>query len=274
MWSLKRAIISRVKHMSIGLFILVEALQAGVLRSAYAQHSPPSVVPAEEIVRQCMSAFEQGQIAERRGKLRLSREHLAVCLRAECPTAVRTECAPLFEEVSHRIPTVLPSCRDTSIRITSRGELRIDGQETAFLGTGIEVDPGSREFVVLGTHGRSTEKVSLSIVESKRTQIVEFPCADATPRQSLLMPGIFVGVSALAAASFAGFGIDGLHRRGNLSACRGHCDDELVSKVERSYLGANISLGVSILSLGIAAVLYFSGGAKAKPHAGGAGVHF
>jgi hypothetical protein len=210
---------------------------------------------SSEEVERCLKSFEQGQIAERRGKLRFARELLAECLRTECPGAVQNECAPLFKDVTQRIPTVLPACASTTKSIGSRGVLKIDGTAVEFSGRAIELDPGEHEFSVSGKRG--VESIKRAVVESKRAQAIDFTCADVEPKRSFLVPGILLGVSAVGAVSFAGFGIDGLTRRGNLNDCRGRCASEPVDIAERSFLIADISLGVSVLALGAAAFVWF-----------------
>jgi hypothetical protein len=66
-----------------------------------------------------------------------------------------------------------------------------------------------------------------------------------------------VGVAAL--ASFAFFGITGKHDESNLrSTCAPACADSDVSAIHTKYVVADVSLAVSVASLGVAAYLYFS----------------
>jgi hypothetical protein len=66
-----------------------------------------------------------------------------------------------------------------------------------------------------------------------------------------------LGVSALAAGSFAYFGLDGVARRNDLDGCKGHCDARLVDDAFYRFVAADISLGISALSLGLASFLWF-----------------
>src|SRR3954454_18209065 len=55
----------------------------------------------------CISAFDAGQSARRRGALRVAREELLSCSQQECPALVRADCADLLRRVEAAQPTIV-----------------------------------------------------------------------------------------------------------------------------------------------------------------------
>jgi hypothetical protein len=73
---------------------------------------------------------------------------------------------------------------------------------------------------------------------------------------------VAAGVGGVALASFAWFALSGISARSDLASCKGDCDASAVDAVHRKFIVADISLGISIVALGIAAYLLVT-----QPHA-------
>jgi hypothetical protein len=211
----------------------------------------------EAVLEQCLSAFGQGQISERRAKLKQARERLAVCLDAECPRAVREECGQLFQDVTKRIPTIVLDCKNATTSLTSRGALKLDGQPLLYDGRALELDPGEHVFELVGT---KPETFRATVLEGQRTQPIHFQCTDPAPPRPIVLPLALLSVSALGFAGFGFFGLSGMSKRSDLEACRGRCSDSDVDSAFHHFVAADISLGVGVLALGVASVIWFSSG--------------
>jgi hypothetical protein len=78
----------------------------------------------------------------------------------------------------------------------------------------------------------------------------------AAPRPSRVPVYVLGGVGVAAAASFAYFGISGLALRGQLASCRGSCSQSRVDQGNADWVGADVSLGVALGSLGLGTYLF------------------
>jgi hypothetical protein len=210
----------------------------------------------EAALEQCLTAFGQGQVFERRAKLKQARERLAACIDAECPAAVRGECGQLFQDVSKRIPTIVFDCKNATVSLTPRGALKLDGQAVTYDGKALEVDPGEHVFDLVGA---KPESFRATVLEGQRSQSIHFQCNEPPPPRAIALPLALLGVSALGFAGFGYFGVTGLSERSDLQACRGHCPDADVDSAYYRFLAADISLGVGILALGVASFVWFNG---------------
>ncbi len=142
-------------------------------------------------------------------------------------------------------------------------------------GRAIPVDPG--EHHLRFTHEGDAPIEQTAVVrerEKGRSVVVEFGAdkgEDKTPapapeRGRSILPYVFGGVGAIATGSFLYFGISGSSDAGNLrSTCAPRCSDSAVSDVRRKLLIADISLGVGVVSLGVAAALLLFGGHHDEP---------
>ncbi|MES1182463.1 MAG: hypothetical protein ABUL60_01540 [Myxococcales bacterium] len=208
------------------------------------------------------------------GELIAARSTLQSCARDECPEFIRTDCTAWFAEVQEEVPTLVFAARsqgrDVSDVQVALGErvlaARLDGQV-------VELDPGEYDFVFRATSQRSlTQHFVIARGERNRliqvelqpvaAAVAEEPAERAMARpRSLLVPGIFAGVSVLGVAGFAGLGAWGHSNENRLQAsCAPGCSDSRVSEVRTKYLLADVSLGVGVASLAVGAYLFFSGG--------------
>jgi hypothetical protein len=72
-----------------------------------------------------------------------------------------------------------------------------------------------------------------------------------------VLPAVFGGVAVLGLAGFAVFGTRGRSAESRLqTTCSPHCSEDQISSVRTQYAVADVSLGVGLASLGLAA--YFA----------------
>jgi hypothetical protein len=97
----------------------------------------------------CLDAVSKSQELRDKHKLVEAREQLRVCAAAQCPTAIRSDCANWLAEVEKALPTVVFAAKDASgadlstVKITMDGSVLTDHLE----GVALPVDPGEHTFM-------------------------------------------------------------------------------------------------------------------------------
>ena len=62
-------------------------------------------------------------------------------------------------------------------------------------------------------------------------------------------------MGVLGLSSFAYFGLSGNHKKSELAGCEPACSRSLRAPIQRDYVVADVSLGVSLISFGVSACL-------------------
>jgi hypothetical protein len=180
-----------------------------------------------------------------------------------CPQVIRDDCAKFGAEVEALLPTVVVVARSTSGQDLAGATVKIDGSAQALPvdGRAIFVDPGPHVFKVAtraGAEASVTAQIGTS--EKGRPVVIVTPPpapvasdAPSTTEGRKISPLVFVfgSVGLLAAGSFTYFAVDGNSREKTMDACAPACDPSDVNKMRRSYLVADVSLGVALASLGL-----------------------
>jgi hypothetical protein len=232
---------------------------------AFAQ--PAAAEPPDRAT--CHAAYEQGQRLRRGKKLLEARDKFVLCARDPCPAAFQGECARWLGEVSSELPTVVIEVRRRGA-VAPDSRVLLDGQP--FLdkidGVARPVDPGPHEFKAIAAGGATLVRRE-PVLEGVKAQRFVF---DVEPLESPPAPEkrgapspLVIGLGALggvALVSFGYFGVTGLSKRSDVDACDPFCSQALVDDTRRSLLIADISLGVAVVALGSAAVLYFTQSAR------------
>lgn len=235
-----------------------------------------------ETVLACVRAAEDAQSQRSAHRLRAAFKGLLVCAQSNCPTAVRNDCVFWLAEVEKLQPSVVVKAQDrhgaelTDVSVTVDGEPLVSRLD----GLAIPVDPGSRTFQFRHVGSKAVEKkVMIREGEKARTLSVAFdppapskpvPVSDSGNKSRAGVPAgavVFGGLGLVALGSFAYFGISGRSAAAELEDTCGRdksCTEAQVSPVRTKLLIADISLGVSLVSLGAAAYLFFSRGDAAK----------
>ncbi|GAC1585576.1 MAG: hypothetical protein NVS3B20_15080 [Polyangiales bacterium] len=231
----------------------------------------------------CVAASEAAQDLRARGKLRQARQQLLVCSRDACPAVVRKDCGQWLAAVQESLPSMVVGANDSEGRELEIASVEVDGSVLdVAVGTANNVDPGVHSIHVKAVDGRSAEqKVTIREGEKNRAVIVTFPKpqaaatttvaetsfrtavpagdTDGLPRHVGVGTYVFAGVGLLSLGSFAYFGLTGRGDAASLrSECAPHCAQSDVNKTRTKLLVADVSLGVGLVSLGLATYFYLS----------------
>jgi hypothetical protein len=237
---------------------------------------------------ECIAQHTQALDLRRESKLLAAKGALSACTRDEtCPGEVARECAALLEQLATDIPSVVFAALDargqdtTDVKVFVNDQLVLEqlGLEA------VEFDPGRYTLRFEGAGGAiKNETMILRWGERNRRILVDFrPPAVAQPGPALPLPSpppappstrrtspvaslVLGGVGLLGLGAFGYFAYDGkreqsdMTERGGCAVSAGGpgCSRDQVDHMRRSYLIADISLGVGVASLGAAAVVFFT----------------
>jgi hypothetical protein len=218
----------------------------------------------------CSDAYVRGQHLLRDRKLLDARELLILCARPPCSVAIQPECTGWLAEAERATPSVVLAVHDATGKDLVDVTAHIDGKLFAGLtGAAVEIDPGPHVLRVEAPGRRPVEQ-TIVVREGEKSRLLSVeleeaaaPAGGTRAAPSRLPAYILGGVGVIAAGTFAYFGVSGLVLRGQLASCRGHCAESSVNQGNSDWAGADVSLGVSLVSLGLGAYFY----ARGRPHA-------
>jgi hypothetical protein len=270
--------------------VLCLALAGGAglrVSPALAQGRSPSQLQMQLTDESCAAAYERAQEHRRLGRLIRAREQLLACSQTSCPGFVVNDCRKWFDEVDTALPTVAFAVRQggrdlEAVRVYRDGVLltsRLDGRA-------LPVDPGKHTFTI-DVPGAGRRTIEALIVEGKKNRLMEVELASAVTASSAgarpVTPGpaspevlaraqvatrpapsvatwSFAAVGAAGLAGFAGFGLAGWREERNMrDRCAPLCSSSEVNGVRRTYMLADVSLGLGLGSLAVAGYLYLRG---------------
>lgn len=215
--------------------------------------------------RACIEAHETGQIERDAGRLLSAQERFASCTSEACPAMIRRECVALGEAVAAMTPSVVLVAEDSEGRAFEGARATIDGQRTIPLldWRPLELDPGPHRFELLLPDGRSqTLTPTLRSTEKNRRIAANFrslpPPAPASHPNRNPLAYIFGGVGVVALGAWGVYALDGRNKQSELENCAPHCQTSDVHSMRKSYLIADLLLGVSLVSLGTGSYFFFS----------------
>ncbi len=225
---------------------------------------------------ECVKESELGTTARENGQLREARKHFVACAAETCTKALRVDCARWLEEVDASLPTVVFGAKDASgadvfdIHVYVDGE-PVEGQDQ---GKAVGLDPGPHTVRIVRTGAESIEqKILLRVGEKNRAVLATFPASGETsPKEQPKPPPppaegggistgaiIFGAVGVLALGSFGYFAVSGANEKSRLRGqCAPACTDEEIDTLRTSYIAADVSLAVGLVSLGIAAYFFLT----------------
>jgi len=234
-------------------------------------HTPAA---AEDERSVCATAAEEAQELRNAHKLRAAQQKLLVCAQSNCPIVVRSDCMQWLTDVDRAIPSVTvraigPANNELiDVRVWLDGVLLFDKLN----GLARPVDPGIH---ILRFEADGMQPVEQQVViregEDRRMLVAQFnalPLVPPNPNLSKstaddvakahrlpVLPFVLGGVGFVALGSFAYFGINGRSEASELGSGCGvtkTCSDAQIDHVRRKLQLADISLGVSLISFGIA----------------------
>ena len=232
---------------------------------------------------QCAASAEQAQQLRDEGKYRRAREQMLVCARDVCPGPIKSDCGKWLTELDRDAPTVVFGARDgrgndvLDVKVSMDGapiQERLDGKP-------VLVDSGEHVFRFDSKDGTSKEeRVLVRAAEKARPIIATFPSPIQTDtggsggtgsggsgsggstdgnREGSIVPSLVVGgLGVVALGSFAVFGIGGKNDVDDLQTCKPVCKEEDVDRARTKLIIADISLGVGVVALGVAAYMFFT----------------
>ena len=231
--------------------------------------APRSAVADEPSAAQCYDAHEAGQLQRKRGEIKSARVSFGTCGRNVCPSVVQRDCVAWAQELATQQPTVVVAVVRSDGSDVLGARVYIDGGSTAADGRAVELDPGQHSVRVERT-GEPTFERRFSVREGDRARRVAIILPGAPASRGLAKPPVLTyvlgGVALVSLASFGTFGALGKARENELTdTCVDRCSDSDVAGVRRSYLVADISLGVAIASAAAAVILWVVAPAKPAP---------
>jgi hypothetical protein len=213
-----------------------------------------------------------------------SRNELLVCAQSVCPAVISTDCVRWLAEVETALPSVVLKAIGPLDQDLINVSVWIDGVKVLDKLDGLArpLNPGAHRFRFEAEGMQPVEEqVLIHEGETRRLFAVKFKSAVAATmppgmvlesgtvgRAAPILPIVLAGVGAVALGSFAYFGISGREDASDLASSCGAtktCLQSQVDPVRNKLIVADASLGVSLVSLGIATYLFVTHyGAKPK----------
>lgn len=237
-----------------------------------ARAADPKDVKAAKIA--CVQASDKAQTLKSDGKLIDAREQLLACARESCPAPVRKDCTRRLGELEDALPTIVIGAKDAGGKDVIDVKVRIDGVVVLekLDGKAISVDPGAHTFEFEHAKLPSVkEQVLVQQGVKNRTLTITFPAPPAPPstepKASIpLGTWILGGVGVVALGGFAVLGLGARSRANELrTTCAPACASEDVDGLKRRMLLADVSLGVGVLALGGATLVWALSTRGAEP---------
>jgi hypothetical protein len=272
----------RLLASALTLFALLAAGRARAEEPAASPTSSTSSASSE----QCAAAYEQAQEQRKSGRLVEARATLRLCARDECPGFIHDDCLTWHGEVASELPTLVFSAtsggRDlVDVRVATSDRVlatRLEGQV-------IELDPGEYELTFSAT-GSEPRPLQLVVARGEKNRLVRVELTELTPPgpdvalappradRSLTVPALFAGVGLAGLGGFVALGAWGRSSESRLAdTCSPGCNADDVGSVRTKYVLADVSLGVGVAGLALAAYTFFSQSPRSSGRAGGVSLH-
>jgi hypothetical protein len=267
-------------------------LLASALTSPGARAQPPAGKTS------CFDAAEQAQLLRYHGDFVGARPGLIACASEGCPAAVRRDCADWLAQVDAATPSVAIHARDSRGRDVIGVRVLIDGALVAdkLGGTAIAANPGAHR-IRLETSSGATFEEQVLLTEGQKERLVDAtfsvelgtdgmpPSPGATGTEPPPGPGTETGGGSrmLLVGGFGVLGLVGLgvatyfevagqkeysDLKNGCGATRSCGSSDNDSSKQKLYVFAPVSLGVGVISLGVAAGLLLLGHHAPPPSAG------
>ena len=220
---------------------------------------------AADPLRACSTAHEQAQELRLKGQLLVATEVLRACVRESCPLEIRNECRALGAAIDRAQPSVVLRAVAADGSEARGARVEIDGDESGVSidGRAIALDPGRHRFrFVLADGQQRTLEAELREADKSRQVLADFrePAGAlglSEGSDSRVLAYVAGGVGVVALGLFSYFALSGNAQRDELRECEPNCTRSGVDTMRTRYLLADLSLGLSVLSLGTATYLFF-----------------
>lgn len=242
----------------------------------------PSLVRAEDKFAQCAADSEEAQSLRDKNRYRAARAKFRSCAQSSCPGVVRKDCTKWLAELEEVMPSIVVGAVDEKGTDLVDVELSMDGETLAARldGTPIAVDPGAHELRATAP-GREPVKMPIVVRVGDKTRQVRItipsggtkavdpeatpastpaPDAPAAGRVSHGPPLASIVLGSVGVAALASWGIFGLTAQSDFGAlkkeCGPSCPDGSADGIKTRMLVADVSLGIGVAAVGVAAVLW------------------
>jgi hypothetical protein len=221
----------------------------------------------------CLSRYEEAQVARRERRLLASRAALRICSGASCPSAIRADCVDWLDQVSHSLPSVVVTARARGADVLAV-KVFIDGKLAAerLTGFALEIDPGLHKFrfesppwpvierEVLASEGVKDRPIDVEFAPPLPT--VQLAAQPEPPKPFRLERSdyVFGGVALAGFATVAYFGGVGLYDAHSMrTSCAPFCDSDDVDAIRTKLILADIGLAVAMIALTVGLYLHGKG---------------
>jgi hypothetical protein len=224
--------------------------------------------------RECIDAHANGQVLRGQGRLLQAKSEFLSCAVESCPQVIRDDCTKFGAEVEASLPSVVVVAQSSAGEDIPSANVTIDGRAPTLPvdGRAIFVDPGTHVFNLTTPAGDKASVTTVIREAEKYRRVVVRVAGQAQPSEKASpqpqKPGVsplvyvFGGTALLGAGAFTYFALDGRHRENQLDDCAPDCARSDVKAMRRSYLAADVSLGVAVASLGLGTYFLLRGRAS------------
>jgi hypothetical protein len=242
------------------------------VRAAAAQTEAPEAprepADADATKLACAKAYEMSQRWRQDGKLQQAREQALACAQPACPAVLIGDCTNWLAELDAALASVILEVRDARGQLVTNASVSVDGVPlaSALDGRALPLDPGTRAFTVMLPNGKKLQR-SLVISEGQKAQLVRFeipaepapaPARPARRGPSALLYGA-AAFGVMGGVGFAYFGLQGRADEQNLrDGCAPRCSDADLAPLERTYLAADVSLGIGVVAASLFGYLWLT----------------
>jgi hypothetical protein len=221
--------------------------------SAFAQLSPT----------ECIQAHAKAQELEGTGRLFEALGEFETCSSSSCPKLIQKDCKVLRKTVEEAISTLDVVVVEPSGRPPVDYRIELEDREVAptTLYQNLPVDPGLRHLKVRAPERPATQ-VSIVVRPKEKHQrvIIQLPPVEPLASEMRKASYVLAGIGGLGILSFTGFAISGYldedELKGRPRTVSRRSDYQLADTMRTKYLIADVSLGISLVSLGAATYLW------------------
>jgi hypothetical protein len=252
-------------------------VRVGAVGLALALAAASRPAAADDDTHACIVASDEAQRLRDESKLTAARDHFLRCARDACPDPIRKDCSEWLDDVERRLPRVVFEARDAAGTDLVHVRAFVDGVVVAEAldGRAVAIDPGVHRFrFEVGESAPVEEVVVVREGEKEKHVRAVFypapaPAKARAPAASEAGPGTgppvlaltLAGVGVAALGGFAYFGLTGQSDKNDLEdgcAPTRTCDLDDVARARDRLIVADVLLGVGIVALGAATVVFFA----------------
>ena len=236
--------------------------------------SDPVPAPSESADKaECLSRYEDAQVARRERRLLASRAALRICSGAACPSAIRADCVDWLDQVSRSLPSVVVTARARGADVL---DVRVFIDDTLaaerLTGFALEIDPGLHKFrfesspwpvverEVLASEGVKDQHIDVDFAPPLPTVAQASTHAEPKPFRLERSDYVFGGIALAGFATLGYFGGTGLYDAHQYeTTCKPYCSASDVDALRTRLVIADIGLAVGVIALAVGLFLHGKG---------------